>query len=149
MQHTTRQATLHIIQAAPVFTLATVDADGFPTMVALSPLPIKRSLEELYFYTSRQTSTTQNIQNWRQASLFYYQLSDYASIMLRGKLSLVGTNVFEQDWRAELTSFQQQLNYKDPVILKFQTSSIKIRQMMTIDHLELVDQPTDGPAHLD
>ncbi|MCT3228896.1 pyridoxamine 5'-phosphate oxidase family protein [Lactiplantibacillus plantarum] len=149
MQHTTRQAALHMIQTAPVFTLATVDADGFPTMVALSPLPIKRSLEELYFYTSRQTSTTQNIQNWRQASLFYYQLSDYASIMLRGKLSLVGTNVFEQDWRAELTDFQQQLNHKDPVILRFQTSSIKIRQMMTIDHLELVDQPTDGPAHLD
>ncbi len=116
MQHTTRQAALHMIQTAPVFTLATVDADGFPTMVALSPLPIKRSLEELYFYTSRQTSTTQNIQNWRQASLFYYQLSDYASIMLRGKLSLVGTNVFEQDWRAELTDFQQQLNYKDPVV---------------------------------
>lgn len=149
MQHTTRQAALHMIQTTSVFTLATVDADGFPTMVALSPLPIKRSLEELYFYTSRQTSTTQNIQNWRQASLFYYQLSDYASIMLRGKLSLVGTNVFEQDWRAELTDFQQQLNYIDPVILRFQTSSIKIRQMMTIDHLELVDQPTDGPAHLD
>ena len=53
MQHTTRQAALHMIQTAPVFTLATVDADGFPTMVALSPLPIKRSLEELYFYTSR------------------------------------------------------------------------------------------------
>ena len=143
MQHTTRQAALHMIQTAPVFTLATVDADGYPTMVALSPLPIKRSLESLYFYTSRQTSTTQNIQNWRQASLFYYQLSDYASIMLRGTLTLVGNNVFDQDWRAELTDFQQQLNYKDPVILRFQTSSIKIRQMMTIDHLELVDQPTN------
>ncbi len=58
MQHTTRQAALHMIQTAPVFTLATVDADGFPTMVALSPLPIKRSLEELYFYTRVRLKTT-------------------------------------------------------------------------------------------
>lgn len=147
MQHTTRQAALQMIQTAPVFTLATVDADGYPTMVALSPLPIKRRLEELYFYTSRQTSTAQNIQNCRQASLFYYQLSDYSSIMLRGKLTLVGNNAFDQDWRTALTDFQQQLDYKDPVILHFQTNSIKIRQMMTIDHLELIDPPTDERPH--
>ncbi|WP_047998638.1 pyridoxamine 5'-phosphate oxidase family protein [Lactiplantibacillus herbarum] len=141
MQHTTRQTALHMIQAAPVFTVATIDASGYPTMVALSPLPTKRSLEQLFFYTSRQTTTAQNIQNQKQASLFCYHLADYTSIMLRGQLTLVGNDVFQHDWHDELTDFQQQLAYKDPVILRFQTNSIKIRQMMKMDHLELITNP--------
>lgn len=141
MQHTTRQTALHMIQTAPVFTVATIDDSGYPTMVALSPLPTKRTLEQLYFYTSRQTATAQNIQNLKQASLFFYHLEDYTSIMLRGQLSLVGNDAFQNDWHDELTDFQRQLNYKDPVILRFQTNSIKIRQMMTMDHLELMTDP--------
>ncbi|RRK10502.1 pyridoxamine 5'-phosphate oxidase family protein [Lactiplantibacillus garii] len=143
MQHTTRQTALHLIQTAPVFTLATVDPNGFPTMVALSPLPTRRRLEELFFYTSRQTTTAQNLQTSKRASLFCYNLHDYSSVMLRGRLSLAGTDAFDQDWHLELNAFQRRLAYKDPVILRFQTNAVKVRQMMTMDHLELLDQPLD------
>lgn len=136
MQHTTRQAALKMIQAAPVFTLATVDANGYPTMVALSPLPNKRRLEELFFYTSRQTTTAYNLQHSKRAALFCYDLTDYSSLMLKGRLSLVGTNAFDQDWRTQLNSFQQRLDYHDPVILRFQTVAIKLRAMTAMDHLE-------------
>lgn len=136
MQHTTRQAALKMIQTAFVFTLATIDRHGFPTMVALVPLPTKRSLTEIFFYTSRQTMTAQNIRANNRASLFCYDRSDYSSVMLKGRLTLVGTEAFQNDWRNELNDFQRQLNYQDPVILKFQTNSIKIREMMKIDHLE-------------
>ena len=143
MQHTTRQIALHMIQAAPIFTLATIDANGFPTMVALSPMPTHRSLEELFFYTSRQTTTAQNIRASKRASLFCYNLSDYSSVMLKEHITFAGIDAFDQDWHLELNAFQRRLNYKDPVILRFQTSAVKVRQMMTMDHLELLDQPLD------
>ncbi|WP_318767489.1 pyridoxamine 5'-phosphate oxidase family protein [Lactiplantibacillus carotarum] len=136
MQHTTRQAALNMILAAPIFTLATIDASGYPTMVALRPLPTHRSLKELFFYTSRQTMTVQNLRASKHASLFCYSLDDYSSVMLKGQLTVVGHTAFQSDWRHELNDFQKQLNYQDPVILRFQTSTIKIRQMTRIDHLE-------------
>ncbi|AVK64098.1 pyridoxamine 5'-phosphate oxidase family protein [Lactobacillus sp. CBA3606] len=138
MQHTTRQAALQMIQTTPVFTVATIDATGFPTLVALSPLPTHRTLEQLFFYTSRQTTTAQNIQHNRRATLFCYHLADYASLMLKGHLTLSSPEQMGPTWQPELTTFQQQLAYKDPVILRFQTQTIKIRQAMTIDHLERV-----------
>ncbi|CAM3112116.1 pyridoxamine 5'-phosphate oxidase family protein [Lactiplantibacillus plajomi] len=140
MHHTTRQAALHMIQTAPVFTLATVDANQFPTMVALSPLPSSRSLERMLFYTSRQTTTAQNIQASKRACLFCYDVESYSSVLLKGRLSFVGNDAFEQDWHLELNDFQRQLAYKDPVILQFQTSAIKVRKMMQLDHLELIDE---------
>ena len=138
MQHTTRQAALQMIQTAAVFTVATIDASGFPTLVALSPLPTRRSLTQLFFYTSRQTMTAKNIQSCKKATLFCYNLDDYTSVMLKGQLRVVGHDEFAEDWHQELNAFQQQLAYKEPIILKFQTQTIKIRQMMTMDHLELL-----------
>ncbi|BDZ29560.1 pyridoxamine 5'-phosphate oxidase family protein [Lactiplantibacillus sp. WILCCON 0030] len=143
MQHTTRQAALHMIQTTAVFTVATIDASGFPTTVALSPLPLDRNLEQLFFYTSRQTTTVKNIQRCNRATLFCYHLADYASLMLKGHLTLVGHEEFTTDWRKELSPFQRRLNYHDPVILKFQTSSIKIREMMAMDHLELLPESSE------
>ncbi|WP_137626222.1 pyridoxamine 5'-phosphate oxidase family protein [Lactiplantibacillus pingfangensis] len=138
MQHTTRQAALHMIQTIAVFTVATIDETGFPTTVVLSPLPLDRSLEQLFFYTSRQTTTVKNIQHNNRATLSCYNLANFSSLMMKGHLTLVGHEAFTTNWRNELTPFQKQLAYHDPVILKFQTNSIKIRQMMAMDHLELL-----------
>ncbi|MFC6200731.1 pyridoxamine 5'-phosphate oxidase family protein [Lactiplantibacillus nangangensis] len=147
MQHTTRQAALHMIQATAVFTVATIDSKGFPTTVALSPLPLDRNLEQLFFYTSRQTTTVKNIERCHHATLFCYQLADYSSLMLKGTLTIVGHTEFTTDWRKELSPFQRRLNYHDPVILKFQTASIKIRQMMALDHLELLPKSDEPSLH--
>ena len=143
MQHTTRQAAQKMIQATAVFTVATIDENGFPTTVALSPLPSDRHIEQLFFYTSRQTTTVKNIQRCNRATLFCYNLTDYSSLMLKGHLTLAGHEAFTTDWRNELTPFQQRLAYHDPVILKFQTNSIKMRQMMAMDHLELLPKLDD------
>ncbi|MFB9769122.1 pyridoxamine 5'-phosphate oxidase family protein [Lactiplantibacillus modestisalitolerans] len=137
MQHTTRQAALNMLQRATAFTVATVDASGYPTLVVLSPLPGNRSLNHLFFYTSRQTQTVKNLAHTHRASLLYYQVADYSSLLLRGQLTLVGNDAFDHDWHDALNTFQQQLNYHDPVILRFQTHSLKIRHRVNTDHLEL------------
>ncbi|MFD1420136.1 pyridoxamine 5'-phosphate oxidase family protein [Lactiplantibacillus songbeiensis] len=143
MQHTTRQSAAQMIATTDVFTVATIDASGFPTTVALSPLATERTLTRLFFYTSRQMTTVQNIQVCHRATLFCYDQTTYSSLMLKGHLTEVGASQFPSGWQQALTPFQRALNYHDPVILQFQTSAIKVRQAMTIDHLELGSRPDD------
>jgi len=143
MQHTTRQSAEQMIAATTVFTVATIDANGYPTTVALSPLATERTLTSLFFYTSRQTTTVQNLQACKRATLFCYDDTNYSSLMLKGHLAEVGAPQLPANWQTVLTPFQRALNYHDPVILKFQTSAIKVRQAMSIDHLELSQQSAE------
>ncbi|MFC6180738.1 pyridoxamine 5'-phosphate oxidase family protein [Lactiplantibacillus daowaiensis] len=143
MQHTTQADANHLLQAATVFTVATVDTSGFPTTVALSALKTPRSLTEVFFYTSRQTATVQNSRRHHRATIFCYDQTTYASLMLKGTLTEVGEPQLPANWRQQLTPFQHHLAYKEPIILRFQTLAIKVRPMMTIDHLELRPHPTN------
>lgn len=136
MQHTTRHVAQQLLQQQTTFTVATVDSQGFPTTVALSALPQQRSLETLFFYTSRQTMTVQNMRHQSRATIFCFDETTHASLMLKGYLTEVGSTQLPVDWVQQLTPFQQQLDYQQPIILQFKTLAMKVRPMTTIDHLE-------------
>ena len=116
-----------LINSVSVFSVTTIDKSNFPNTVALTPLPINKSIRSILFYTNRDTSTAKNIRSESQASVFSFSDVDYSSICLKGNLHVFPIDEITADIQQYLNKFQNHLNYDDPVILKFDTMSFKVR----------------------
>ncbi|GAK47035.1 pyridoxamine 5'-phosphate oxidase [Secundilactobacillus oryzae JCM 18671] len=127
-----------IIQDTNVFQVATIDEQGFPCQVALTPLPINRSGNSVLFYTSGKTTIIRNMTRSSNASIFCFNEADYSSVSLKGTLRIMQSEPINDELQNALTTFQKTLNYEDPVILKFSAMTLKVRynNAITTENLE-------------
>ncbi|GAY72900.1 pyridoxamine 5'-phosphate oxidase family protein [Lentilactobacillus kosonis] len=130
-----------LVNSVSVFSVTTIDKSNFPNTVALTPLPINKSLRSILFYTNRDTATVKNIRKESQVSVFSFSDVDYSSICLKGNLHVFPIDEITDDIQQYLNKFQSHLNYDDPVILKFDTISFKVRSndkitSSTLDQLQ-------------
>ncbi len=116
-----------LVDKAEVFSVTTIDKNDFPNTVALTPLPINKSVKSILFYTNRDTSTVINMREDSQSSIFSFSRDDYSSICMKGKLHIFPIDEVTDDIQKYLNKFQKHLHYDDPIILKFDTLSFKVR----------------------
>lgn len=125
------------IKKATVLEVATLDKMNFPSLVVLTPLPIHRSVKSILFYTSEQSTTFKNLLNSSSAAVISFNEDAHSSVMLKGTLSAVAGAQDQQELQASLNAFQRELHYTKPVVLKFNTMSVKLRHHNRVDYQKL------------
>ncbi|UQS84250.1 pyridoxamine 5'-phosphate oxidase family protein [Bombilactobacillus thymidiniphilus] len=133
--HNTLKLARQYVQDATVFQVATIDAMGFPNLVALTPLTTSRGIDSVLFYTGKETATVRNLTNSCNAAIICFKEKEYSSLMLKGSLR-IEPHMVEQVSDA-LSHFQSRLRYEQPVVLRFRTMSIKFRQHNKIDYQQI------------
>lgn len=116
-----------LVQKSAVFVVASLDEMGFPSQVALTPLPLNKSINSILFYTDKSKSTIRNIANDNRIAIFSYNQRNYSSICLKGHFRIVSEGKLSDDIQKLLNRFQWELAYTDPVILQFNTMSFRLR----------------------
>ncbi|WP_370866701.1 pyridoxamine 5'-phosphate oxidase family protein [Secundilactobacillus kimchicus] len=124
-----------------MFVVASVDKMGFPSQVALTPLPplpLNKSINSILFYTDKSKSTTRNITNGNKIAIFSYNQQNYSSICLKGHFRIISEGKLSDDIQKLLNRFQRELTYTNPVILQFNTMSCRLRNNneITTDKLD-------------
>lgn len=117
-----------MLDTATVVQVSTIDALGFPNIVALTPLPLDRSLDTIYFYTTHSSATVKNLENSVNAAIYIFNESAHSSLMLKGRLIIVSAQELDQEWQSSLNGFQKSLHYPDPAILRFSAMAVKVRE---------------------
>lgn len=128
-----------MLDKATVFQVATIDKLGFPNIVALTPLPLDRSLDTVFFYTTHSSSTVKNLSRSTNAAIYCFDESKHSSLMLKGRFMIVSPSSLSGPWQEALNSFQRSLNYPDPSILRFTSLAFKIREAGHISYSDLQD----------
>ncbi|GAB6092708.1 pyridoxamine 5'-phosphate oxidase family protein [Furfurilactobacillus curtus] len=127
----------HMLDHASVFQVATIDTLGFPNIVALTPLSLDRSLDNIFFYTTHSSSTVKNLANSTNAAIYCFAEENHSSLMLKGRFLIVSPTTLPDQWQKTLNQFQQSLNYEDPAILRFTSLAVKVREAGEITYSDL------------
>lgn len=107
------------------FLLSSIDRNGFPGMIVVSSPIIRHGMHNLKFYIDGEGETAHNIQHNDMGSVCCFKEEDHESLLLKGRFSIHEIKDYKiiED---KLIDYQKELKHEYPIILSFETMSMKI-----------------------
>lgn len=130
------QQSKQLIEESDSFLISTIDSNGFPSIIVVSPPIFRNRLRRLSFYIDGEGKTADNIRRNQLGCVCCYKEKEYKSLVIKGNFKIVEIENL-QELQKELTDHQKNLDYEYPVMAELSAVSIKVHNNLKTKTIQI------------